>query len=286
MPIITIARGSLWGGQAVADMIAQELGCPCIGREALMGEALNLTSATGGPMEDPSQISALWDRLSWDRGTYLSALQAALASHAVSGNLVYHGLAGHLLLRHIPRILRVRIIAPLEARIEIVARKENVGREEAEAYIRKVDEEWRRWTRFVFDVDWHDPSLYDLVVNLEKLDVGGACATILEAVKRPEFEITDEIREQIQDLALASRVKLVLAMVPASMDMKLEVSAKRGEVMLKGQAPADLPPYVIARAEGFLAAVVGQTQGVLSVAMDLSQSPDALAPEHPSKPVA
>ena len=77
-----------------------------------------------------------------------------------------------------------------------------------------------------------------------------------------------------------------LAMVPASMDMKLEVSARRGEVMLKGQAPADLPPYVISRAEGFLAAVVGQTQGVLSVAMDLSQSRDALAPEHPPKPVA
>lgn len=270
----------------MAEMIAQELGCPCIGREALMGEALNLTSASGGQAVDPSEISALWDRLSWDRSTYLSALQAALASHAVSGNLVYHGLAGHLLLRNIPRILRVRIIAPMETRIEIVARNEKVGREEAEAYIRKVDEEWKRWTRFVFDVDWHDPSLYDLVINLEKLDVGGACATVMEAVRRPEFEITDEIREQIKDLALASRVKLVLAMVPASLDMKLEVSARRGEVMLKGQAPADLPPEVISRAEGFLAAVVGQTLGVRSVTMELGQSRDALAPEHPSKPVA
>ncbi len=286
MPVITIARGSLWGGQAVAEMIARELGCPCIGREALMGEALNLTSATGGPVEDPSAISALWDRLSWDRSTYLSALQAALAGHAASGNLVYHGLAGHLLLRHVPRILRVRIIAPMETRIAIVAQNEKIGRAEAEAYIRKVDEEWKRWTRFVFDVDWHDPSLYDLVVNLEKLGVGGACATVMEAARRPEFEITGEIREQIQDLALASRVKLVLAIVPTRLDMKLEVSVKGGEVRLTGQVPANLPPEVVSRAEGFLAAVVGQTQGVRSLAMDLSQSLDTLAQGHPPEPVA
>lgn len=271
----------------MAEMIARELGCPCIGREALMGEALNLTSATGGPpVEDPSAVSAFWDKLAWDRGTYLSALQAALASHAASGDLVYHGLAGHLLLRDIPRILRVRIIAPMETRIEIVAQNEKIGREEAEAYIRKVDEEWRKWTRFVFDVDWHDPSLYDLVINLEKLGVSGACATVMEAVKRPEFEIDDEIKERIQDLALASRVKLVLAIVPVSMDMKLEISAKGGNVRLTGQAPPDLAPEVISRAEGLLAAVVGQTQGVRNVTMDLSQSRDTLAPEHPSKPIA
>jgi hypothetical protein len=246
-----------------------------------MSEALNLTSASGGPVDDPSEISALWGRLSWDRGTYLTALQAALASHAASGQLVYHGLAGHLLLRNIPHILRVRVIAPMAARIEIVARNEQVSREAAEAYIRKVDEEWRRWTRFVFDVDWHDPSLYDLVVNLEKLDVRSACAIVMEAVRRPEFTIPDETMDQIQDLALASRVKLVLAMVPASMDMRLEVSAKGGVVMLKGQTPSDLPPQVISRAQGFVAAVVGQTQGVRGVAMDISQAQEPRPSKRP-----
>lgn len=280
MPIITIARGSLWGGQSVAEMIARELGCPCIGREALMGEALNLTSATGGPIEDPSAVSELWDIFSWDRGTYISALQAALASHAASGDLVYHGVAGHQLLRDIPRILRVRIIVPMEMRIEFVARNEKIGRGEAAAYIRKVDEEWRRWTRFVYDVDWHDPSLYDLVISLEKIDVSAACAIVLEAARSPKFEIGDEIKAQIQDLTLASRVKLVLAIVPARMDMKLKISARGGNVRLTGQAPSDLTPEGMCRTEGFLAAVVGQTQGVRSVTMDLGRSQDAPVPGH------
>lgn len=286
MPIITIARGSLWGGRAVAESIAQVLGCPCIGREALTGEALHLTSAHGCGADDPAEALGLWDRLAWNKGTYISAMQAALAGYAASGELVYHGLAGHLLLKEIPSILRVRIIAPQEMRIAAVVEKEKVSREEAAEYIGRVDEEWTRWIKFIFGVDWHDPSLYDMVINLEKLNVDGARAAIVESARMPEFAITEETREKIQDLALVSRVRLVLALVPVSIDLGLEVTASRGEVTLRGRiANPDLPPDVLHRTEGFLAAVVGQTQGVRNVALEISRvaAPAASAPV--TKPV-
>lgn len=270
----------------MAESIAQALGCPCIGREALTGEALHLTSAHGWGADDPAEALGLWDRLAWNKNTYISAMQAALAGYALSGELVYHGLAGHLLLKEIPSILRVRIIAPQEMRIAAVVEKEKVSREEAEEYIGRVDEEWTRWIKFIFGVDWHDPSLYDMVINLEKLTVDGARAAIVESARMPEFAITDEIREKIQDLALVSRVRLMLALVPVNVDLSLEVTASRGEVRLRGHVPhSDLPPDVLRRTEGFLAAVVGQTQGVRSVALEISQVADPATPAHSAKPV-
>jgi cytidylate kinase len=264
MPIITIARGSMWGGQAVAKGVSEALGCQCIGRETLTEEALRLALGAEGLPGKPDQEPWLWDRLASERATYLSALQAALASYAGSGSLVYHGNAGHLLLRGMPSILRVRIIAPLEVRIGVVREKSGISRDDAETYIKRVDEEWARWTRFIFGVEWRDPSLYDLVINLENFSIDGACCCVLDAAKRTEFTVTEEVKGRLQDLALAARVRLALAMNPASRDLDLEVRAEKGVVCLAGSMiEPGLPGQVFRQLKQMVETIVGEVPGVL-----------------------
>lgn len=266
MPIITIARGSMWGGQAVAERVSETLGCQCIGRETLTGEALRLTLGSEGLTGKPDQEPWLWDRLASERSTYLSALQAALASYAGSGSLVYHGHAGHLLLRGIPSILRVRIIAPLEVRIRVVTEKSGISRNEAEAYIKRVDEEWARWTKFIFGMEWRDPALYDLVINLENFTIDGACCCVLGTAKRPEFTVTEEIKGKLQDLALAARVKLALALDPASRDLDLDVRAEKGVVYLDGSmVESGFPGELFRQLTQMVETIVGRVPGVLAL---------------------
>jgi cytidylate kinase len=266
MPIITIARGSMWGGQAVAERVSEALGCQCIGRETLTREALRSTLGSEGLTGKPDQEPWLWDRLASERTTYLSALQAALAHYAGSGTLVYHGHAGHLLLRGIPSILRVRIIAPLEVRIRIVTEKSGISRDDAEAYIKRVDEEWARWTRFIFGVEWRDPALYDLVINLENFTIDGACCCVLDAAKRPEFTVTEEVKGRLQDLALAARVKLALAMNPASRDLDMDVRAEKGVVYLGGSMiESGFPGELFRQLTQMVETIVGEVPGVLGL---------------------
>jgi len=269
MPIITIARGSMWGGQAVAKGVSEALGCPCMGRETLTGEALRLTLGAEGAKGNPEQEPWAWDRLASERTTYLSALQATLASHAGSGNLVYHGHAGHLLLRGIPSVLRVRIIAPMEVRVRVVTEKSGISREDAEAYIKRVDEEWARWTKFIFGVEWRDPALYDLVINLENLTIDGACCCVLDAAKRPEFAVTEEVKGRLQDLALAARVNLALAMNPASRDLDLDVRAEKGVVYLGGSMiESGFPGELFRQLTQMVEAIVVEVPGVLALHME------------------
>jgi Cytidylate kinase-like family/BON domain len=182
-------------------------------------------------MEKPP---AIWERLGSKRTAQLIFMQAALCEYARGGNLVYHGYLGHRHLPGIGHVLRVRVIADKEFRIRAAMAGQHLWRHEAIAYIEKVDKERRQWTRLLFDVDWDDPSLYDLVLNLERMSLASACDTVVQLAARPEFRPTAASLKAMQDLALSSQVAAVLAQDPRTADATLEVVADDGVVTVTG----------------------------------------------------
>src|SRR5664280_905968 len=114
VPVVTIARIAQRGGRAVAETVAASLGYPCIGREILTDAAVNLGVSPELLGTALDRVPGIWDRVTAQRRGYLVALQAALSEHVAKGDLVYHSYAGHLLLRGVPAVLRLRIIAPQE----------------------------------------------------------------------------------------------------------------------------------------------------------------------------
>ena len=74
-------------------------------------------------------------RFNHTRYIYLALIQAALIEEVRTGRAVYHGLAGHLLLKGAPGLLRLRIIAPMEYRIRTAQQRLNLSRGEVSAHI-------------------------------------------------------------------------------------------------------------------------------------------------------
>jgi cytidylate kinase len=238
MAIITISRGSMSGGEALAGRLAEKLGYPSVGREVIVAAAEKLGVEERFLSEKFMRSPGLWERMTSNRRLYLVAVQAALAEHAAKGDLIYHGNAGHLLLRGIRSVLRVRLIAPLDLRIRAVMESKKTGLDAAESHIRQVDEEGIRWTRFIYGVDWTAASLYDLSVNLERMSMDTACLVIAEAVRQPEFATTREVEKELSDFLLACRVKLALATNPQTRHFDLDVMADDGDVEITGVLPA------------------------------------------------
>lgn len=197
MAIITISRGSMSGGRAVAECLAARLGHPSLAREILRGAAAKL-GASEAVLETKFETTPrLWERLSREREKYVLAVRTALLDACLEGDLVYHGLAGQFLLRGLRGVLRVRLIAPLGARVQVLMDGHHrMSRRTAEDFIRNVDEERRRWARITYGEDVEDPSLYDLTVNLRLLSPESACAAIAEAAAEPAFAVTDEVRAE------------------------------------------------------------------------------------------
>jgi cytidylate kinase len=209
LPIITISRGSLSGGKAVAECLARSLGYPLVGREVIQEAADKLGLAPDDLQGRFETTPGLWARLTKERERYFLAVQSALAEWCTRGNLVYHGVAGQFLLKDLPGVLRVLILAPMETRVEnLLETHSRLTRDQVIDFIRKVDQERSRWVRVMYGAEVQDPSLYDLTVNLRRMSLATACSVIAEAAGQPRFEISDEVEAEIFSFAAECRRRL------------------------------------------------------------------------------
>jgi len=210
MAIITISRGSYSKGREVAEKVASRLGYSLVSRDVLLEASEHFHISEVKLVRAIHDAPSILDRFSHGRYCYLAFIQSALAQRAVEDNLVYHGLAGHLLLKGVPHVLKVRIIADLEARVAAEMERENLSQGQARDLLLKDDAERRKWTQSLYGVDPWDASLYDLVIHIRQLSVEDAVDLVAEAAGRPSFQSTPESQQKMEDLALACRVKAAL----------------------------------------------------------------------------
>ena len=210
MPIITISRGSYSRGKEIAEKVANRLGYQCIARETLLeaSEQYNIPEAklVRAVHDAPSVI----DHILYGKEKYVAYIQAALVRHVHQDNVVYHGLAGHFLLKGISHVLKVRIIAELEDRIAVVMERDSVNRKEALRVLANDDEQRRKWSKHLYGIDTSDPSLYDIVLHIMKITVDDAVDIIDHAARLKHFQKTAGSQKAIDDLLLASLVKAKL----------------------------------------------------------------------------
>lgn len=235
MSVITISRGSFTGGKLLAECLAKRLGYRCVDRDVIVERAAVQGVSQEELRDALEKPPSILERFSHRRYKYLALIQASLTEEVKSGKVIYHGLAGHLLLGGGLHILRTRLIAPLDFRIHMVHEQLHYSHSEAVAYITKMDEQRRKWVSFLYGVDWRDPALYDLVLNLEHMTIETACYIVSAAVRRRCFELTPACRQGLEDLALASKVKAMLAMSPSTEGLEFQVTAESGTVTVRGR---------------------------------------------------
>lgn len=262
MSIIAISRGTFSGGEALAQRVAERLGYRCVSREIILEAAWGYGVAPEEVMTAMDKRPPLWKRLAGERQTHLALVRAALCGYAVGGNLVYHGYLGHLFLPGIAHVIAVRAIADLEYRLQAAMQQRESSRREATRYIERVDRERRLWTRFLFDVEWDDPGLYDLVLNLSRMSLETACAAVAALTDRPEFRPTEASLGAMRDLTLASQVSAALVSDRRTKGAHVGVTAENGHVRLSGTTQS---PLVVQDA----ALVVRQVPGVKAVTSDV-----------------
>ena len=237
MAIVTISRGSYIGGIEVAEALARELAHPCVSREVVLDAAEDSGVAERelqSTLEDPPRF---WEKTPGRMPAHLNLVRTALLRRAQGGDLVYNGYDGHLLLSGISHVLRVRVIAGPESRIQALIEYKNMNRKEATAHLKQLDTQLMKWTRFLYGVDWQDPSLYDVVLNLDGVSVDGAVATLAAMTRLPDFQPTEESRKAYDDLFLSSVVWAALTKDHRTRGANIRVGADSGTVLITGVAP-------------------------------------------------
>ena len=266
MSVITISRGSFSGGKMLAECLAKSLGYRCVDRDVIVERA----AAHGVSQEELRDAlqkpPTFLERFQHKKYLYLVLIQAALAEEVRTGKAVYHGNAGHLLLKGGPHILRTRIIAPMDFRLKMAQDRLKLSRAEALDYISRMDQDRRKWTHYLYGVDWGDPANYDIVLNLEFMDIEEACKTVSTLARQRCFEFTPCCQAAMDDLVLASRVRAVLALDSATSHLEVQVVATGGTLHIRGPASNTRDVDEVRR-------IASTVPGVLAVDLDELASP-------------
>lgn len=238
MAIITISRGTQSGGKALAEKISQRLNYENVSREILVEAAQKYGVDEKLLVQAIEKPPKTWDRYLLNRKLYLTFIKSALLERAKGGNLVYHGYSGQFLLKGIKCVLKVRLIAPLEMRISHLMETANMSREDAEQYIKKVDESRIRWTKFLYGADLSDPSLYDLVINLGAMTLDTACDIICNLTEKPEFNF-EVCPQDIENAVIGCKVEEALYNDPRTKTQNISAEVRDNTAHLKGYIQAE-----------------------------------------------
>lgn len=98
------------------------------------------------------------------------------------GSVILIGRAGNIVTAKLPRVLHVRLVSPLEERIEWICRYDNKSPAEARRFCLEEEQARARYVKKYFNADVADPLRYHLVLNTALLGYDAAAQIIAGAV--------------------------------------------------------------------------------------------------------
>ena len=240
MAIITISRQMGSGGIPIAHKVAEKLGYTLVDGDAIMEVAdqygLTRESIEQADEKPPHFVETLDSK----HEIALHLIELIILEYALKGNVIIYGRGGQDLLDGIQSVLRVRIIAPFEDRVERWAEREWLDPDRARRLVRKNDQQRAGFIKYYFDRDWDDPLGYDLVINTSRLSEEGAVRLICDAGKdRNLLENKAEYKKVLADLVLRKRVEIAISSAGDIEQQLLEIVVKNGVVSLGGQLHSD-----------------------------------------------
>jgi cytidylate kinase len=205
MSVITISRQSGSEGNKIVRILSERLGYPTFDKD-LMAQLAAERELVPAPIldstEDEHHIKTLLEEafgsMSMPFGTTPGTLYDAYGIaeeitvqqvsgfiHAAyqEGNVIIVGRGSQVVLREKRDVLHVRIVAPFERRIKRWMSREHVPYDEAKKIAKDRDHRHVHFVRTYFGEDIHNPDLYDLIINTDKLSLEKAADLIIEAAK-------------------------------------------------------------------------------------------------------
>ena len=190
IPVITLSRQPGSGGKFVAKAVADRLGLDIFHQELINAMAENADTSTrvirtlderGFSMIEDWVSAAISERHLWP-DEVSRVLMRVIGTIGRHGNAIIVGRGANFILPPENRF-RVRVIAPLEMRVNRVAETFGVTKEEAKRRVLRTESDRRAFVRKYFHSDISDPANYDVVLNAGTLSVDSSAAAICGALE-------------------------------------------------------------------------------------------------------
>ncbi|HTQ51086.1 MAG TPA: cytidylate kinase-like family protein [Candidatus Acidoferrales bacterium] len=103
-----------------------------------------------------------------------------------TGNVILIGRGGNVVTAKLPHVFHVRLVAPLDKRIEHCVEAYQMTRDKACKFCPAEDHARQRYFRKYFNANIDDPLLYHMIINTGQMTYDAAARLIGEAVLNPD----------------------------------------------------------------------------------------------------
>lgn len=241
MAIITISRlaGSL--GDEIARTLAAQDGYRLLGHQDFQEAASRHDPELASRLEHffREEGPGFFERLFFSRPAYLSLYRALVFELAAQRRVIIMGRGAQIVLRDIPQVLRVRVVAPTQRRVLHMCGAHGMDPEEALEYIRGHDHRREALVRQIYEKDPGHWRLYDLVLNTERLDeAAGVEAIRLAAGQIARLYPLEEAPPVLLALAWGKRVEARLRLEAKGGRQVSVMGQPDGRLVLTGTVPS------------------------------------------------
>jgi cytidylate kinase len=190
LPTVTVSREKGSGGSSIARLVADQLGFVFFDKEIVdeVARSASVDRLVVERLDERSRHSIkestdhAMRRHAFSLDTYIAHLTKTILTIGEKGRAVLVGRGAHLLIP-VERCFRVRVVAPIELRLERVSTAAGLERSVAEGVITDTDGQRSQFVQEHFHQSDANPLLFDLVINTGGITVKTAAALVVSAVQ-------------------------------------------------------------------------------------------------------
>jgi YjbE family integral membrane protein len=233
--ILTLSREYQNGSPEIGQAVADRLGYAFVDSQCIYTDLSAVGEKWGKLAQELDEVRPyLWEKYDREYQGFIALIESTIYEYAAKGRAVILGRGSAFLLHDIPHVLKVRLFAPLEVRIERVMLRNKVDRETAEELIERTDKSRAGYVQAIYGKPLKDTENYDLVFNTGIQTYEQITQELLDTLKQWEQRITPEGLQRLKDRALAAKVKAQILTHPGLFIHSLEVFHDGVSIVLKG----------------------------------------------------
>jgi cytidylate kinase len=201
MAVITLSRHFGAGGKTLGTLAAKQLGYVFLDDEIIK---LVVEKARSRDWMDALKKESGGKLLSYNSGLVpkglmevnlddkkggleevisLDVLKQLLLQIAEEGDAIIVGRGGQYLLQDNKNVFHVLMVADLEDRVQFMEERYNLSLKKALQVVNRQDKRRQNYYRLLGKVDYDQPDIYHLVLNMSKLSLEKACELLITLVR-------------------------------------------------------------------------------------------------------
>jgi cytidylate kinase len=235
MAVLTVSREHQSGCVEIGQAVAHQLGYDFVNKDCIYTNLRNAGEKWGQMAEElDEERPSIWEKYDREYLGFIALIESTIYEYAATDRAVILGRGSVFLLHDIQHVLKVRLFAPLDVRIERVMVKNNVDRKTAKEILEKTDKSRSGYVHAIYEKQLTDVENYDLIFNTGSQTYDLVTENLVEILKKWSQRATPESMQRLKDRALAAKLKARIFIHPDIFIPSLEVFPDGNAIVIKG----------------------------------------------------